>query len=90
MPLFILECNSCGHLIKSVLDQKPGKKYHHECSKCDDNRYFKLIREGDPQRDWFNNVLKIHNNRRRDGDRLHFTDNREKDEDGGKKDKIEE
>ena len=84
MPLFIFECDNCSHWIKKILDQRPGKNIHHECPKCTNNNKFKLIREGDPQRDWFSNVLKIHNNRRRDGDRLHITDDR------GKKDKNKE
>ncbi len=89
MPLFIFECENCNHWIKKTLDQNPGKKIQQECPKCTDNQNFKLIREGDPQRDWFSNVLKIHNKRRRPGDQLHITDNRGKD-DEKKKDKSEE
>ena len=70
--------------MKKILDQNPGKNIQQECPKCADKQKFKLVREGDPQRDWFNNVLKIHNNRRRPGDQLHFTNKR------GKKDKNEE
>ena len=84
MPLFIFECSNCNHWIKKILDENPGKTIQQECPKCSDNQKFNLVREGDPQKDWFNNVLKIHNNRRRDGDRLHITENREK------KDKNEE
>ena len=36
----------------------------------------KFLREADYQEDWFSSMLKIHNKRRRPGDRLHRTDPR--------------
>ncbi len=89
MPLFIFECVNCGHWIKKYLKQKPEKNIHHKCPKCADDQSFKLIREGDPQKDWFNSILKIHNKRRRDGDQLHLTEDRGIDN-KKKKDKNEE
>lgn len=84
MPLFIFECVKCSHWIKKTLDENPGKNIQLGCPKCSDKQKFKLVREGNPENDWYSNVLKIHNNRRRDGDRLHITDDR------GKKDKNKE
>ncbi len=84
MHLFIFECVKCSHWIKKSFDENPGKNIQFACPKCRDDHNFKLVREGNPEYDWISNVLKIHNNRRRDGDRLHITDNR------GKKDKSKE
>ena len=76
MPLFIFECGSCQHLIKQSLDSPPVRKQELDCPKCGRERKFKFIREADFQEDWFSNMLKIHNKRRRPGDRLHRTDSR--------------
>lgn len=76
MPLYIFECRTCGHLIKQALESFSGKVYTYDCPQCEGNDKFKLIREVDPNKDWFNNMLRIHNRRRRAGDRLHQTDNR--------------
>ncbi|PIQ97808.1 MAG: hypothetical protein COV67_02275 [Nitrospinae bacterium CG11_big_fil_rev_8_21_14_0_20_56_8] len=80
MALFIFECEKCRHLIKHSLQHNIGKIYIFECPKCKDNNRFKFVREGNPDFDWYSNVVKIKNARRREGDRLHATDMRKKKE----------
>lgn len=76
MPLFIFECSDCQHLIKQLLESPPKKKTDFPCPQCGRDRKFKFLREAGFQEDWFSNMLKIHNKRRRPGDRLHRTDPR--------------
>ncbi len=76
MPLYIFECSDCQHLIKKSMESPPDRKTALPCPKCERERKFKFLREADYQEDWFSSMLKIHNKRRRPGDRLHRTEPR--------------
>ncbi|PIQ99171.1 MAG: hypothetical protein COV66_14975 [Nitrospinae bacterium CG11_big_fil_rev_8_21_14_0_20_45_15] len=78
MALYVFECQKCKHLIKHSLGGNIGGIYIFDCPNCKDNNRFKFIREGNTL-DWYSNVVKIKNNKRRDLDRLHSTEDERKD-----------
>jgi len=71
MPLFVFECQSCHFLIKHSLDKNIGDIYLYNCPKCKTNNRFKFLREMDPVKDWYTNIIGIRNMRRRSKDRLY-------------------
>lgn len=74
MPLYVFECQKCKHLIKHSLGGNIGGIYIFDCPSCKDNNRFKFIREGSSSKDWYSNVIKIKNRKRRDHDRLHVNE----------------
>lgn len=69
MPLFVFECQECGFLIKHSLDKSIGDVYLYDCPKCKKSNKFKFLREMDPVKDWYSNIIR--NKRRRAGDTLY-------------------
>jgi hypothetical protein len=71
MTLYVFKCQECAFLIKHSLDKPIGDVYIYNCPKCKKSNKFKFLRENDPVKDWYANILKIRNKRRRQGDALY-------------------
>lgn len=71
MTLYVFKCQECTYLIKHSLDKPIGDVYVYNCPKCKKSSKFKFLREMDPVKDWYANILKIRNNRRRQEDTLY-------------------
>ncbi len=71
MTLYVFKCQECTYLIKHSLDKPIGDVYVYNCPKCKKSSKFKFLREMDPVKDWYANILKIRNNRRRQEDALY-------------------
>lgn len=78
MTLYVFECQNCHFPIKHVLQNPCGTTYVYDCPKCKKCDKFLFVREMDPKKDWYTNILGIKNKRRRNGDNLYTTGEREK------------
>ncbi len=72
MPLYVFECEKCGHELKHLTSAALNSSYSEDCKTCNDRTTFKFVREGNREQDWFSNIL-INNKRRRPGDHLYTT-----------------
>lgn len=71
MTLFVFKCQECTYLIKHSLEKPIGNVYTYGCPKCKKSNKFTFLREMDYEKDWYANIIKIRNNRRRQKDALY-------------------
>lgn len=76
MPSFVYCCKQCSAELRFLVSRALDKDISVHCPECNDVKQFSLVREGNIGKDWFSQVL-IENKKRREGDDLYKSDERE-------------
>jgi hypothetical protein len=76
MPLFIYECQQCRFKLSHLVEQSFGPLYIYDCPCCKKNNKFNFLREANPLKDRLAELI-IKNKRRRPGDKLYNTNDRQ-------------
>ena len=64
MHLVVFECEFCKFLMKHVMSNTVRGAYSTHCPGCSKTTRFNFLREGDPIKDWYSNILIAERKRR--------------------------